>query len=106
MKLECFFKYLKEIKSFHVSGTYNDTVYIYEYSVKRYGFLNDKELILYMVVKANKDGFASNNNIKKGFYTLGQAVDYVVSNYNISSDFGINDIYPTNMIRGYKNDRT
>lgn len=80
------FKYLKEIESFHVSGTDNDTVYIYEYSVKRYGLFknSDRELILYMVVKANKDGFASNNNIKRGFYTEGQALQYAIDHYDIN----------------------
>lgn len=79
MKLECFFKYLKEIYSFHVRGTYSDTVYIYEYSVKRSGYFGIK----YMVAKANKDGFASNSNIKKGFFTVGQALQYVYDNYNV-----------------------
>ena len=80
MKLECFFNYIKEIESYKVTDTY-ETVYIYEYSVKRHYRLADRELILYMVVKANKDGFAKNSNIKKGFYTLEQARQYVIDTY-------------------------
>ncbi len=82
MKLECFFHYLKEVASFKVIGTY-ETVYIYEYSVKRYGFLADKELILYMVVKANKDNFAKSKDIKKGLYTFGAAWDYAHLAYKL-----------------------
>lgn len=83
MKLECFFHYLKEIATFHISGTCYDTVHIYEYSVKRYANLKNQVLVLYMVAKANKDGFASNNNIKKGFFTAGQAFEYAFKKYNI-----------------------
>ena len=82
MKLESFFHYIKEISSYHVKGTY-ETVYIYEYSVKRYGAWADKELILYMVVKANKDNFAKNSDIKKGFYTFGQALEFAINKYNL-----------------------
>lgn len=87
MKLECFFKYLKQITSYHVIGTY-ETVYIYEYSAKRPWQLADRELILYMVVKANKDNFAENKFIKKGFYTFGQAKDYAKNTYNLGRELG------------------
>lgn len=36
-----------------------------------------------MVAKANKDGFAKNKDIKKGFYTFTQAWDYANATYKL-----------------------
>ena len=81
MKLHCNFHYLKEVYSEKLEGVKHETVYIYEYSPKRQGFLKDKELILYAVVKANKDNYASDKNIKMGFYTKMQALEYAIYTY-------------------------
>ena len=62
----------------------DESIHIYEYSVRRYGYLAYTPLILYMVCKANKDGFAADKDIKRGFYTLGQALQYVNETYKLS----------------------
>lgn len=82
MKLYCFFNYLKELYSFKLNARKCGYVYIYEYEQKRYGYLKDFPLVLYMVVRTNKDGYAKNSDIKTGFYTIGQALDYVTQNYS------------------------
>lgn len=82
MKLYCFFNYIKEIYCFRLQARKSGYVYIYEYDQKRYGFLKNHPLILYMVVRTNKDGYAKDADIKMGFYTLGQALDYVAANYS------------------------
>ena len=87
MKLNCFFHYLKEVAAFSLEGVKSETVYIYEYSVKRYGFLADTELILFMVAKANKDGYAKNADIVKGFYTFGSALQYAQEKYKVLDKF-------------------
>lgn len=81
MKLHCFFKQLKEIAVFTLNDSTENTIHLYEYTVKRIGSLKDEELILYMVAKANKDGFASDKNIRKGFFTKGQAIDFIIETY-------------------------
>lgn len=83
MKLNCFFHYLKEVAAFRLEGVKSETVYIYEYSVKRHGFLADKELILYMVVKANKDDYAKDTDIMTGFFTFGSALQYAQDKYKV-----------------------
>lgn len=35
-----------------------------------------------MVVRTNKDGYAKDADIKTGFYTIGQVLDYVTANYS------------------------
>lgn len=63
---------------------FNDNgIHIYEYSVHRYGFLSNSPLILYMVCKANKDGFAADKDIKRGFYTFKQALNYAIDTYSV-----------------------
>lgn len=82
MKLYCFFNYIKEIYAFKLHAQKSGYVYIYEYSQKRHGYLKDHPLILYMVARTNKDGYAKDADIKTGFYTIGQALDYVTANYS------------------------
>ena len=76
MKLECNFHYMKEM----FRGC---NIHIYEYSVHRYGFLKEYPLILYMVCKANKDGYAADKDIKRGFYTFNQALNYAIETYKL-----------------------
>ena len=45
-------------------------------------------LILYMVCKANKDGYAADKDIKQGFYTYGQALNYVYNEYGMEEKDG------------------
>ena len=78
---------MKEVAAFSLEGVKSETVYIYEYSVKRYGFLADTELILFMVAKANKDGYAKNADIVKGFYTFGSALQYAQEKYKVLDKF-------------------
>lgn len=83
MKLFCNFNYMKELCSIQLPYLKygSATVHIYEYSVKRFGYSQDSPLILYMVCKANKDGYAKDKDIQKGFYTLGQAVHFAENKY-------------------------
>ena len=81
MKLLCDFKYIKELGTYPLKGIKEETIHIYEYSVKRTGFLKNTTLILYMICKANKDGYASDKNIHKGFYTLKQALEFMRDRY-------------------------
>lgn len=74
---------MKEVAAFRLEGIKSETVYIYEYSVKRHGFLADKELILYMVAKANKDDYAKNADIMTGFFTFGSALQYAQDKYKV-----------------------
>ena len=93
MKLECFFNYLKEIAVFYCADKRTVfTIHLYEYSVKRFGSLKNKELILYMVAKANKDGFASHNNIRRNFFTKGQALEYIINTYFNGADIDITNL--------------
>lgn len=50
-------------------------------------FLADTELILFMVAKANKDGYAKNADIVKGFYTFGSALQYAQEKYKVLDKF-------------------
>lgn len=61
----------------------DESIHIYEYSVRRYGFLAYTPLILYMVCKANKDGYAADKDIKRGFYTFKQALNYAIDTYKL-----------------------
>lgn len=88
MKLHCFFNYIREIYCFKLNARKSGYVYIYEYSQKRYGYLKDRLLILYMVALTNKDGYAKDADIKRGFYTLGQVLDYVTANYSKNIEKG------------------
>lgn len=82
MKLYCFFNSIKELYAFKLNARKRGCIYIYEYEQKRLEYLRDHPLILYMAVRTNKDGYAKDADIKMGFYTLGQALDYVASNYS------------------------
>ena len=66
----------------------DESIHIYEYSVYRYGSLKHDPLILYMVCKANKDGYAADKDIKQGFYTYGQALNYVYNEYGLEEKDG------------------
>lgn len=85
MKLECNFHEIKEValyrqNSFKAGIRY---LHIYEYHPYRYGSLSDTDLTLYMVALANHDNFASDQDIKKGFYTYGQAINYADEKYDL-----------------------
>lgn len=92
MKLYCFFNYLKEIYSFELISRKRGHVYVYEYEQKRHGYLKEHPLILYMVVQTNKDGYAKDANIKMGFYTKAQALDYIYNRYAIKT-YDPNNLY-------------
>ena len=89
MKLECNFHYMKEVYALDVKTLTGNSfkrasIHIYEYSVYRYGSLKHDPIILYMVCKANKDGYAADKDIKRGFYTFKQALNYAIETYKLS----------------------
>lgn len=88
MKLLCNFHYMQEVYALDIERPIGDSfkdesIYIYEYSVYRYGSLKHDPLILYMVCKANKDGYAADKDIKRGFYTFNQALNYAIETYKL-----------------------